>query len=331
MDLRDKKIDKLILEINHLLENETSSLIPLVTKAASLANLCDDAEHRRLFDLHLDGVDPNETSGGRIQKWPDKNQKPRWDVAEALLQDRRPPQDRDQSGERVSGHSLQQLEYIRDSLKSDIDSLESQGRSGETIKHRTLEYEIATILGRIRNRVGTFIRITEAALLQEQQKEQQNANKELRIMSSPPGKKIFIGHGGKSRLWRELKDFISERLQLPYDEFNRTPSAGKSTKERLEEMLNESCFAFLIMTAEDEHADQTVHARENVIHEIGLFQGRLGFSKAIVLLEDGCSEFSNIHGITQLRFPEENILANSEELRQVLEREGILPAEKHSR
>ena len=109
------------------------------------------------------------------------------------------------------------------------------------------------------------------------------------------------------------------------------PPAGKSTKERLEEMLSESCFAFLIMTAEDEHADQTVHARENVIHEIGLFQGRLGFSKAIVLLEEGCSEFSNIHGITQLRFPKENIQATYEEIRQVLEREGVLPAKKHSR
>jgi hypothetical protein len=28
------------------------------------------------------------------------------------------------------------------------------------------------------------------------------------------GKSIFIGHG-KSPLWRELKDFIAERLNLP--------------------------------------------------------------------------------------------------------------------
>ena len=35
------------------------------------------------------------------------------------------------------------------------------------------------------------------------------------------------------------------------------------------------------MTGEDEHIDQTKHARENVIHEIGLFQGKLGFRKAM--------------------------------------------------
>jgi predicted nucleotide-binding protein len=38
------------------------------------------------------------------------------------------------------------------------------------------------------------------------------------------------------------------------------------------------------MTAEDEQADGNHHARMNVIHEVGLFQGRLGFERAIVLL-----------------------------------------------
>jgi Predicted nucleotide-binding protein containing TIR-like domain len=48
------------------------------------------------------------------------------------------------------------------------------------------------------------------------------------------------------------------------------------------------------MTAEDEKPYGKLRARLNVIHEAGLFQGRLGFNKAIVLLEDGCEEFSNI-------------------------------------
>jgi predicted nucleotide-binding protein len=65
----------------------------------------------------------------------------------------------------------------------------------------------------------------------------------------------------------------------------------------------------------------------NVIHEVGLFQGRLGFTKAIVLLEEGCAEFSNIHGLGQLRFPRGNIRAIFEDIRQVLEREGLLETE----
>jgi hypothetical protein len=69
-----------------------------------------------------------------------------------------------------------------------------------------------------------------------------------------------------------------------------------------------------------------------VIHEVGLFQGRLGFRRAIVLLEEGCSQFSNIEGLTQIRFPEGRIEAKFEEIRRVLEREQIPgPGEYHTR
>lgn len=136
---------------------------------------------------------------------------------------------------------------------------------------------------------------------------------------------IFIGHG-RSDDWRQLGSFLQERLGLKWDEFNREPTAGITIKERLENMLSQANFALLIMTAEDEHSDNTIHARENVIHEIGLFQGRLGFNRAIILLEDGCQEFSNVNGIGQIRYPRGYIKAAFEEVRGVLEREGVLNA-----
>lgn len=135
--------------------------------------------------------------------------------------------------------------------------------------------------------------------------------------------KVFIGHG-QSSLWRELKDFLSDRLGLAWDEFNREAVAGFTTFERLSQMLAEAKFAFLIMTAEDEHIDQALHARENVVHEVGLFQGSLGPKRAIILLEEGCAEFSNIIGLSQIRFPRGRISAAFEEIRRVLEREGII-------
>lgn len=142
-------------------------------------------------------------------------------------------------------------------------------------------------------------------------------------MTMPVNSKVvFIGHG-RSPVWKELKSFLQERLSLRVEEFNSISVAGIATKERLEEMLNASSFAFLIMTAEDEQSDGKLRARENVVHEIGLFQGRLGFRRAIVLLEDGCEEFSNIHSIGQIRFPHADLLARSEEIRKVLEREGL--------
>jgi hypothetical protein len=138
------------------------------------------------------------------------------------------------------------------------------------------------------------------------------------------GENIFIGHGG-SAVWRQVKDFLQDRLHLPWDEFNREPAAGISTVERLETMLDRAAFALLVMTGEDEQPTGELRARENVVHEAGLFQGRLGFRKAIILLEEGCQPFSNIDGLTVLRFPKGHISAKFEEIRETLEREGILP------
>ena len=111
---------------------------------------------------------------------------------------------------------------------------------------------------------------------------------------------------------------------MPWDEFNREAVAGYTTSERLQTMMEQAGVAFLIMTAEEEDADAQLRARPNVIHEVGLFQGHLGLNRAIVLLEDGCAEFSNIIGLSQIRFPTGDISARFEEVRRVLEREGFL-------
>ena len=138
--------------------------------------------------------------------------------------------------------------------------------------------------------------------------------------STLQGDRVFIGHGA-DLTWREVKDFIVDRLKLRHEEFNREATAGISTTERLQNMLDESTFALIVMTGEDERADGKRHARENVIHELGLFQGRLGYRRAIILLEDGCEEFSNIEGVTQLRFRRGDVRATFEEIRRTIERE----------
>ena len=137
------------------------------------------------------------------------------------------------------------------------------------------------------------------------------------------GNRVFIGHG-HSQTWRELKDFVEGRLGLAVDEFDRIPTQGLSVKERLTEMLDSAGIAFLVMTGEDEQPDGRLRARENVIHEVGLFQGRLGFERAIVLLEDGCEGFSNIAGLVHIPFPKGRIRGAFEDIREVLERERMI-------
>ena len=114
-------------------------------------------------------------------------------------------------------------------------------------------------------------------------------------------KTIFLGHG-RSQAWRELKDHIKDDLGIQCLEFNSTPVAGQTAVERLRTLMSECDFAFLLHTAEDERTDGPPAARMNVIHETGLFQGRLGFDRAIVIRQDGCAEFSNLAGVQEVRF-----------------------------
>ncbi len=140
-------------------------------------------------------------------------------------------------------------------------------------------------------------------------------------------KKVFIGHG-HSPVWLELKNFITERLNLPVDEFNRVSVAGETTVDRLKQMLDEASVALLVMTGEDEQSNGTFRARENVVHEAGFFQGRLGFRRAVIVLEEGCEQFSNVAGLGQIKFPKGNIEAVFEKIRLFLEREESLREQK---
>jgi len=137
------------------------------------------------------------------------------------------------------------------------------------------------------------------------------------------GKRVVIAHG-RSPVWREFKDFLVDRLSLQYEEFNRVPVAGVATSDRLQQMLDSSGIGFAVLTAEDETTGGHMVARQNVIHEAGLFQGCYGFKRGIIVLEDGCDEFSNIEGLGQIRFPSGDISSCFDEVRQTLEREGFI-------
>lgn len=117
---------------------------------------------------------------------------------------------------------------------------------------------------------------------------------------------VFIGHG-RSPMWRDLKDHLVDKHGYQIEFYETGARAGHTIRDILEDMSAKSSFALLVMTGEDEGSDGTIKARPNVIHETGLFQGKLGFNRAIILLEDGTEEFSNLYGIQQLRFSKGNI------------------------
>lgn len=131
---------------------------------------------------------------------------------------------------------------------------------------------------------------------------------------------IFIGHG-HSPQWIELKDHLHEKHDYKIEAYEIGARAGHTIRDILERMLISSSLAFLVMTGEDETADGRIIARPNVIHEAGLFQGMLGFHRAIILLEEGTEAFSNIQGIQQIRFGKDNIKETFGEVLATLRRE----------
>ena len=176
------------------------------------------------------------------------------------------------------------------------------------VGHPTPIHEIQQSLGKCR--VRSLNLLSQAVSFLKQELELAAAGEKSKAGSSKAGTHVFIGHG-RSLVWLTLKDFLEARLGLSVDEFNRVSVAGIATVIRLSEMLDSAAFAFLIMTAEDEQTDGKMRTRENVVHELGLFQGRHGFERAIVLLEDGCDEFSNILGLGHIRFPKMTSLRHS--------------------
>lgn len=112
---------------------------------------------------------------------------------------------------------------------------------------------------------------------------------------------VFIGHG-RSSAWKDLRDHLRDQHDYRIECYESGARAGHSIRDILESMAEKSSFALLVMTGEDMDASGEMRARQNVIHEAGIFQGRLGFSRAIMLLEEDVVKFSNVDGVQYIPF-----------------------------
>ncbi|MFC3860595.1 TIR domain-containing protein [Deinococcus antarcticus] len=123
-----------------------------------------------------------------------------------------------------------------------------------------------------------------------------------------PPKRVFISHGRKDD-WRKIQEYLERILEVPTLELAQEADRGRTIFQKL---LNESdncSYAVVVMTGDDLTKDEQVRARENVIHEIGYFQGKYGPDRVCLLHEDGVNIPSNIHGLVYIPFPKDGIEA----------------------
>ena len=134
---------------------------------------------------------------------------------------------------------------------------------------------------------------------------------------------IFLGHG-HSAIWRHVESFLKNDLKLPVEAWESVPRTGHHNVEVLEGLLNTCGFAVIVAAGEDETANGQVRIRQNVVHEVGLFQGKLGFKKVALLLQAGIEDLSNLDGLQAIQFSGDNVQQTFHDLQRTLKREGYL-------
>lgn len=115
---------------------------------------------------------------------------------------------------------------------------------------------------------------------------------------------MFVGHG-RDPIWSRVVNHLKEDLGLEdVEAFESASRTSQHVVDILGGLLDTCDAAVVVMTADDRTAEGGGRARQNVIHEIGLFQGRLGFNRVVLLQQTGTEDFSNIAGLQTVRFSE---------------------------
>lgn len=132
-------------------------------------------------------------------------------------------------------------------------------------------------------------------------------------------RRVFITHGGDPT-WREVERFIQNECNpnLPTLELAYEASKGRTIIEKLDDESNNCSYAVVVMTGEDE-ANEELRARENVVHEIGFFQGRYGRNRVCLLHEEGVNIPSNLSGVVYCPFPKGRVSAALIDLQRELQ------------
>lgn len=126
---------------------------------------------------------------------------------------------------------------------------------------------------------------------------------EIMSLSEYP-RRVFITHG-HGATWREVADFIEKECnpKLPTLELASRANLGRTVIEKLDGEAAHCGYAVVVMTGNDITEDGETRARENVIHEIGFFQGRYGRGRVCLLHEEGVKIPSNLGGVVYCSFP----------------------------
>lgn len=124
--------------------------------------------------------------------------------------------------------------------------------------------------------------------------------------------KVFLSQAHGSSDAQKVKKYIEQTLGLKVMDYTDSAVPGKGPFENLETMASQCGYAVVVLTRDDEVATGRTNrsvgegtlssrkrGRQNVIHEIGYCQGKMGAARVLILFEDGVekpSNFGYLHG-----------------------------------
>jgi sugar/nucleoside kinase (ribokinase family) len=138
----------------------------------------------------------------------------------------------------------------------------------------------------------------------------------------PLARGVFVAHGSGEQ-WHLLKEFIEQECGLPVYAFESGAWESRNVTEALAQCLDSCSFAVCVLTGEDATQDGRRLPRQNVIHEAGLFQGRYGFDRVMLLVEEGCDFVADSSGLVTATFPQNAIEAVFWRLHKMIRTEGF--------
>ena len=138
---------------------------------------------------------------------------------------------------------------------------------------------------------------------------------------------IFISHGGNSE-WFAVQRFLEDRFDAPVHSFESAPWGGRQIAEAISSYLDRCGLSVCVLTAEDFTRDGRKFARQNVIHEVGLFQGQHGLDSVVLLVEEGCDFVPQASVPYTIYFPHNKIHRTFYELTEIVKAHGVTPKEE---
>ena len=139
---------------------------------------------------------------------------------------------------------------------------------------------------------------------------------ENKVVKGPD--RIFISHGQNTD-WLKVQPYIQKDIGIDTLELAQESFHGRTILQKLVEEADKCSFAVVVMTGDDKVGEDQVRARENVIHEIGFFQGKYGLERVCLLHEEGVNIPNNIKGLGFSPFQKGHIEASFVELRREIE------------